>query len=1003
VQTVPTNRISLRNVLLAGAAAVALSSAPANAADIETVVVTGSLIGHAAGDAPTPTMIVDSDMIAKTGQANIANVLEQLPQVANAGGLGDLTPLNSNFLTSGFGVSNVDLRSMGAQRTLVLVNGRRQVPGSPTGSAVDLNTIPTQLIDRVEVITGGASAVYGSDAVAGVVNIILKSDFEGVIANLQGGESSRGDGGDTYGALTMGTNFANDRGNIAVSVSVEHSGAVHSSNRDLTRTDETAPPGLFPRYGTIGDLAASSAFSSFGLGGRFQDAQLSGVGVPSLAVGNSYNPNGSLFNTKVNGYDRNPNRYIEVPLARRVIAETGHYDITNWLQFFLETTYSETHSAQQLEPYPGASTDGLSKPTSSGGAGILIPYSNPFIDPALLVSIATQLNSHHVCLFAGCVIPASDPGLFFSRRFADLGDRTGVVDRNMGKITLGLKGSLFDDWTWNSYYEWGRTAESQTNSGFYDKIKMQEALNARLPVGTEVAPAGGGGFVCADPIAQAAGCVPINLFGAGSITPQAAHYVSSLVTLQDQAVEQVAQVTANGSLMELPAGAVKLAVGAEYRDEKADFVPDAASQAGTVAGNQQSAVHGRFSVKEAFGEVLIPVLKDLPFAEYLEVNGAIRFANYSTAGNATSWKYGLSWQPVDDLKIRATEAAATRAPNIAELFSPNAQTFPSITKDPCSAPVAGSNTAINCATQIALLGPGFGGEPAAPTYTGATGQAALQGVGGNISGNPNLAPETAHTLTAGLVYTPSWLKGMQATVDYFDIRLQGAIGSLAANDTLNACYQASPSLFATNIFCQQIIRQHDSVLGPIIKQINFPTFNLGSIKTSGVDGNVSYAFDMSDLDDSLTDAGSWNLTMNMTYLDTYNTDPGVLGTSVIIGSGTVGLPHWKGLLRATYDNGPLAVTTTIHYIGSSLIDKTGTVQIDDPANKLPTFYYVDLNVAYDVTKWAQVYAGANNLFDTRPPEVFPGTGLDTTGTGTDADVYDPIGLFLYAGVTLKTD
>ena len=691
---VPMNTHTFRNMLLAGAAAVALTSGTANAAEtVETVVVTGSLIGHAAGDAPTPTVVVNSDLIRKTGQPNIANVLQQLPQVqSDTATNGDLTPLNSNFQTSGFGISNVDLRRLTAVRTLILVNGRRQVTGSPTISSVDLNTIPTQLIERVEVITGGSSAIYGSDAVAGVVNIILKSDFEGMIANAQIGSSSRGDGGDVYGALTLGTNFLDDRGNVAVSVSVEHSGAVHSSGRDLTVTDETALPGLFPTYGRIGDIAFSSAFSSFGLGGRFQVAVPNGVGNP-LAFGKSFNPDGTVFNTKINGFDRNPNRYIQVPLARRVIAETGHYDITNWLQFFVESTYAETHASQQLEPFPGASTDGLSKPTSSGGTGILIPFSNPFIPASVISAVASQ--------FPGNVIPATDPGLFFSRRFADLGDRAGVVDRNMAKVTLGFKGSLIGDWTWNSYYEWGRTAESQTNSGFYDKIKLQEALDARTALPGETAPAGGGGFVCSDPIARAAGCVPINLFGAGSITPEAAHYVGSLLTLQDQAIEQVAQVTATGTVITLPAGAVKLAVGGEYRDEKADFVPDAASQAGTVAGNQQSAVHGQFAVNEAFGEVLVPVLKDLPFVEYLELSGAARYSHYSTAGNATSWNYGLTYQPIDDLKFRAAEASATRAPNISELFQPNAQTFPSISKDPCSNP-ASANIATNCAAQIAL-------------------------------------------------------------------------------------------------------------------------------------------------------------------------------------------------------------------------------------------------------------------------------------------------------------
>jgi outer membrane receptor protein involved in Fe transport len=992
VLNIQNNKRAFRAALLASGALLTMTTAALAAGDdVETVVVTGSLIQRSAGDAPTPTMIVGADLITKTGQTNIANVLQQLPQVQNAGGLGDLTPLNSNFLTSGFGVSNVDLRSLGASRTLVLVNGRRQVTGSPTSSAVDLNTIPTQLISRVEVITGGSSAIYGSDAVAGVVNIILKDDFEGLIANAQAGSSSRGDGGDVYGAVTLGSNFANDKGNVTISVTIEHSGSIQSNGRDLTATDETALPGLFPVYGTHGNLFFGSAFSSFGLGGRFQDATPNGVGIPQ-AFGKSYNPDGTVFNTAVDGYDRNPNRYIQVPLDRRVFAQTGHYDVTDNVRFFVETTYAETHSAQQLEPYPGASTDGLSAPSSSGGTGILIPYSNPFISPALIAAVGSQ--------FPGGVIPATDPGLFFSRRFADLGDRTGEVDRNMGKITLGFDGSLWDDWKWNTYYEWGRTSESQTNSGFYDKIKMQNALNARAPLPGEVAPAGGGGFVCSDPIAQAAGCVPINLFGAGSITPQAAGYVGSLVTIQDKATEQVAQLTANGTIWNLPAGGVKLAVGGEYRDERAAFVPDAASQAGTVAGNQQSAISGAFNVKEAFGEILIPVLKDLPFAQYLEVSGAIRYSHYSTAGNATSWNFGGTYQPIDDLKFRAAEASATRAPNIAELFSPKAQTFPSISKDPCSNP-ASANIAANCALQIAAIGPGFPGEPAAPTYTGATGQAALQGVGGNISGNPNLVPETAHTFTAGAVYTPSWVDGVQATIDYFDIRLNHAIGSLAANDTLNACYSASPTLFATNIFCQQILRQHDSVLGPIIKQVNFPTFNLGSIKTSGVDGNLTYAFDMGDWDDGLKDAGSWTLTLNTTYLDSYKTDPGVIGTTPIIGAGTIGLEHWKGLLRATYAHDALSVTTTIHYVGSALIDKSGTVPIDDPGNKVPAFYYLDLNVNYNINEWGSVYVGANNLFDTRPPEIYPGSGLDTTGTGTDADVYDPIGLFVYAGVNIK--
>ncbi|MBS0473281.1 MAG: TonB-dependent receptor [Proteobacteria bacterium] len=976
----------LRTSLLAGAALVALSTAALADTAVETVVVTGSRLTQTGVAAATPTVSVNAADIAKSGHTDIGAVLAQIPQVQITGA--DLTPTNSNFLTSGFGVWNVDLRALGPGRTLVLVNGRRQVTGSPTGQAVDLNTIPTQLIDRIEVITGGASAVYGSDAMAGVVNIILKDNFEGLIANAQAGITSRGDGADTYGALTLGGNFLDGRGNVTISVLYDHSGTVLSKNRDISSTDSTHVPGLPPLIGTHGTVFGSAAYSSYGLKGRYRIVGPTGA----LSGSPGYDIDGTTFSTAADGFDRNPNRYIQVPLNRKVVSAVSHYDITDDLRFILEATYALSSSSQQLEPYPGSSEDGLSAPVSAGGTGILIPVTNPFI-PA---GIQTRLAA----------VPGAQ-GLYFYRRFADLGDRTGSVNRDMEKITGGFEGSLpLGDWKWSAYYEWGRTAESQFNGGYYDKIRMQQALNSHIPTGAELLagitpPTGGGGAVCDDPIARAAGCVPINLFGANAITPQAAGYVGSQITLQDEAIETVAQATAHGTVVDLPAGPLQLSVGTEYRREQADFVPDQGSQGGTVAGNQQSAVHGAYQTTEGFAEVQVPVLADMPFAKYVELNGAYRFAHYSTAGDADGWRFGGKWMPTDTLTFRATESYATRAPNISELFSPTAQTFPSISKDPCSNPSPGSFVETNCNAQIAALGPGYGGEPSSPNYNLPGGQAALQGVGGYTSGNPTLKPETAHTFTGGVTYQPEWLPGFQATVDYYDIRVNGAIGSLSSNDTLNACYQADPALFATNIFCQQIIRAHDAGLGPIIKQINFPTFNLGSIKTSGVDGSFAYAFDMADLDDSLADAGSWSLRLDLTYLDSYTTDPGIAGTTPIYSAGTTELSRWKGVLHATYENGPVSVSTTLHYTSPVLVDKTGTVPLDDPANKVTSFWYLDFQAGYDITKTWNVYVGAHNLLDTRPPEVFPGSGYDTTGTSTDANAYDPIGLYMYAGVNVK--
>src|SRR6185437_14735449 len=310
-----------------------------------------------------------------------------------------------------------------------------------------------------------------------------------------------------------------------------------------------------------------------------------------------------------------------------------------------------------------------------------------------------------------------------------------------------------------------------------------------------------------------------------------------------------------------------------------------------------------------------------------------------------------------DLKFRGSEASATRAPNIAELFTPLAQTFPGISSDVCSGYLnagVNPNVAANCAAQINPLGPGAPNEPATPTYTGATGQAALQGVGGYTSGNPNLKPETAYTFTAGLVYTPSWLQGFQLTSDYYDIRIHGYIGSLDPQTTQAACYETDPSLFATNVFCQQIFRQHDSELGPIIKQINFPSFNLGSIKTSGVDTTITYAFDLGDFDDSLRDAGSFSFTLNTTYISHFDTDPGLPGTEIIRSAGDAGQQMWRGLLRMTYTNGPLEVSPALRYVGPAYVSKEsalgpGANTTELQGNRIPSVWYTDINVSYDVT------------------------------------------------------
>jgi iron complex outermembrane receptor protein len=1008
---ITVNRKAKNNLvqsLLLGAAVVSLAGTAAYADEIETVIVTGSHIARPTmGDTQVPTVIMDADEIAKTGYTNLGAVLTQLPQIQTTSS-SDLTPTSSNFLTSGFGVSNADLRELGAVRTLILVNGRRWVSGSPTNTPVDLNTIPIDLISRVDVITGGNSAAYGSDAVAGVVNIILKDDFEGVTGEAQYGKTTYNDGGELYLSSVLGGNFLDGKGNVAVMVAYDKSDTVKSGNRDLTQTDAAHFPGLFGCYGTSDCFLLGQAYSSYTPEGRFEFTAPEGAGGQTISVTGPYSDQGCTkatnytgctgeYDSFSDGYDRNPNRYIQVPVIRRLVSETGHIDIAPWLRYNLEASFAYTSARSQLEPYPGSSEDGLSKPLSAGGTGILIPLDNPYI-PASLMAFN----------------PGGDTnGLFFYRRFIDAGPRDSSVDRYMARVATGFDGNfgdLFDkdsilsDWKWNASFVWGRTAESQFSFNYYDKIKMQNALNTKVATADEIAAGvqyvtvNSVNYDCADPVAQAAGCVPIDLFGAYTISPQAAKYVNSLVTLQDAAVEQDFTASANGSILALPAGNVRMAFGYEYRRESAQFVPDAATQAGTVAGNAQPATYGHFDVHEVYAEGLLPVVKDLPMAEYVELDGSVRSSDYSSAGRSTSWNYGGIWQVIDDLKLRANESSSTRAPNIGELFSPPTQTFPGISGDLCSNPVPGSNAAINCATQIAALGPPINGsEPLTPTYpNNATGTAAKQGVGGYVSGNPNLKPEVARTFTGGIVLTPTWISNFQLTADYYDIKISGAIGSLDPQGTQQACYNSDPSGFATNVFCQQITRQHDVNLGPIIKQINFPTYNLGSIETSGVDATLVYSFDMADLDPTLVDAGSFNVSVNGTWIDKYNFSGEV---------GDMGAERWRGILRATYTNGAFSFTWSTRYIGTAWVSREAALGSGHDAhlqgNIIPSVWYHDVQASYDINDNWNLYAGAHNLFNTQPPETFVGTPFEDTGTGTSTSSYDPIGLFIYGGVKVK--
>lgn len=928
---------------------------PESAPAVEEITVTGSRIKRSIEAPPAMVTSFNAEDIAMSGAVNITDVLRDSPAV----GFSNFRS-NEAFDFDNSGLNSINLRSLGESRTLVLVDGRRRVSSIPGQSVVDFNSIPSDFIERIEILTGGASAIYGSDAIAGVLNIILKDDFEGLMVSGQSGDSEAGGGASKRASATLGGNIFDGRGNAMFNVEYASTDPLYTRQRKWAAVDSF--------YNPRTDVLVEPFYSSGGPGGRFYGNRF---GIDRN--GNVYSP----FNATADGYNRASETIAEIPIERLSFNAKMKYDLTDTTQLFVDGGYvnvrTDTDVGTQYSWTPGVYRN---QEADANGRQLYygIPLTNPLIPDAIRQYGLN--NGHHV--------------VDFVRRATDQDNITVHNERQTISVAFGAQGTIADRWDWNTYYSFGRSTQSMINPG------MQNAINMRYALDAIEDPNNPGSVICRDPHARGEGCVPLDIFGYDRVSPEAADYVAYTRTKEGAVEQQVLSASVSGALFQLPAGPVQGVFGAEHRSEESAITYDGLTNAGqtTSTADQQLNSAGRFDVSEAFLEASVPLLSNRPFAEYLGVDAAVRVAEYSTIGSTLAWKGGIEWMPVDSIRFRGVYSVATRAPNITELFAPRegVSGFATGVKDPCDGVTAASSGTLadNCRAD-----PGIAraiAENGVFEYT----QTTVQFFGSSREGNPNLSEEQAHTLTLGLTYLPQWADSLRLSVDYFDITIEDAISSLGAQPIVDNCLRSSN--FPNQANCVQIER----LFSGHINNVNQLLINQAEINTSGIDTSLAYRWNMLD---TFEHAGELTLRLQHSYLlklesRDYPGSPiidarGQLGGSML----KAGVKH-RAIASLSYVYGPVTANWNTTYYGKAL-DQLNPVR-DYSLNHVDAEIYHDLQVryAFGSQNSYETYAGVKNLFDNDPPFLPSGTfsGRATIGT---APIYDVLGRYYYFGASAR--
>ncbi|WP_417455822.1 TonB-dependent receptor domain-containing protein [Kordiimonas sp.] len=972
--------------------AVSAQDAAAEETTFEEVVVTGSRIVSPDISSVSPVHVIGGEMIRQSGVANIQDLLLESPQF----GVPGLSRSNSAFLTSGTGAATVDLRDLGSDRTLVLFNGRRVVSGRPGTATVDLNIVPTQFIERVDVLTGGASSLYGSDAVAGVVNFVFKKDFEGIEASAQYGVTEEGDDENYQANVTVGSNFADDRGNMMFHVGYTDQKGVLSRERANTQLDDID---LFRLTGDPADFGTESApfLSSFPPQGRF--ATGSGATWTFDADNNlrpCFSTNGGTAPASCgdaagqaigpDGFNRQHYRTIAVPVERYLMATRGHYDVTENITFFAEGTYANTRSSREIEPF-------------ALGSDNIYPASGGLMAIETMVNGTMMVNPLIPQAIVDDAVDSDGDGfrdLSFARRLLEFGTRNGSVNRDTFRFSAGFEGSFMDDkFNWDVSYTYGRTSESQQSNGQVNVLNFANALAAVQDVNDLDNDGSTTDAICASADARAQGCVPVNIWGFNSASQAAINYIAADQTLETRISQQVINANVSGALFEMPAGPLGVAIGGEYRKETSSANNDALTNAGLNAGNALPDTYGSFDVKELYAEINVPILADLPFAESMNLRAAGRLSDYSTVGTVYTYSLGLDWSPIEDIKFRGTYARSVRAPNIGELYTGPSQTFPSGLTDPCAGigATGGGAAGDNCRADAGVLA----NIAANGTFT--LNQSDLQGISGFNSGNANLFEEKSDSITLGVVITPNsveMLRNFTITVDYFNIEIEDAIVAPPRQFILDQCYgQGEQS------FCDLIERRAAATAtnsAGSLEFINAPLFNGGALKTEGLDVSIRHMTSL----EGLGITGDLRSSIIYTnYFKGYTVPiPGADRDPFV---GEIGDPKHRFTANMTYSHERFDIGLTGTYLGKSYEDDQflAAFGLEPDDISVGAEVYLDLNATYRINDTVEVYGGIDNLLDNKAPNLLSGTTFNVTGTDTAADVYDVLGRRFFFGARVK--
>ena len=1009
-----------------GFAAPAFAQDTTQPTEVQEIVVTGSRIKQPNLEAPTAVQVVTSRQIEATGQINTGDIIRTLP----AAGVSTITPTNSGFQTAGNGITTVNLRNLGESRTLVLVNGRRFVPGVVGTQAVDFNTIPTDLIDRIDVVTGGASAIYGSDALAGVVNIITKQNFEGFQVNGQYGKSERSDDERYKISIVAGSNFADGRGNAVINLGFDHVGEILARNRRDQGMGIDATT-LIAQTGDPEDYRGQivGTFSSFIPRGRII------VPTPEGNLNRVLTDAGSIapYSSSVYGFNRTAFRYLQVPSDRISVGAQVNYDFNEDHHFFSEVNYVQTKLKSVIEPTPLGSDQLYSGQLpfcdDFNGNGTLqcqfgIPLTSASVPDNVRQEVRNQVAAavNDMCTDddpdTPCYTMPTDDNLVvgFARRMNEIGARGNEIERHTFRAVLGLKGDFTENLGYEVSLNYGRTEDDQTSGGDVNTTRLRNALDTVIVGGQEV---------CRDPVAQSEGCVPVHIFGLNSISPAGVAYITA-PTSRDASIEElVVNGFVHGNALDLPAGPLAWVLGGEYRQEKASDVPDALTQSGEFSGNATPPTVGQFDVYELFTELRVPILKDMPFAKQLDLNLAYRFSDYSTVNTTNAYSASLEYTPTDWVKFRGQYSRAVRAPDVSELFQPASQDFPTVL-DPCAgvtrsggqpaffnlrndindpnnvlssgvdASTIGDQTAANCLA-----------DPAIAARVNREGGLALtqfeaQGVSGFDGGNADLAAETATSWTGGILFNPRWtpwLEPFSLTIDYYDIKIKDVIAVIDEQDLLNNCYGA-PSFDPSSNFCSAIVRFPTGASVGALQFVNQVNDNFASLRTKGIDVQASYNLDLDTVPYIGDNWGSILFSLSYNHLLEFKTIP-FTGAAALNDKQLVGTPENKWLLDMVFSHGPLQLSWETQYIGESFIFREGDFT-DGKSGHIGPRVFSSSQARYEVNDMATVYAGVDNIFDEYV--MVGGSSGDvgqTTGWTTFPDIYDGLGRRYYAGVKLR--